>query len=93
MAAWDDHVDHVIDDCRAKELPTPEQRAECVDEVKSLDADVVSPAVLAAGLALQAYWVGVAAKAKPAELARLLADFVAAVAALPPEYFGGLQSK
>lgn len=89
--AWDQHVDAVIEDCREQDLPTKDERAACVGDVARLDEDVVAPAVTAGVLALRAYWLGVAVGEDRGELARHLADFAAAVAGLPAEFFGGLR--
>jgi hypothetical protein len=90
-AAWDDHTDHIIAVCRAKNLATQDERRACVDESFTLDKDVVKPAIVAAVLALRAYWIGVAMDEPPRELKLYLRNFAEAVKDLPPEFFAGLQ--
>lgn len=90
-AAWDEHTDHIVAECRAKNLPTQDERRVCVDEAFTLDKDVVRPAITAAVLALRAYWIGVAMDEPPRELKLYIRNFAEAVKDLPPEFFGGLQ--
>lgn len=87
---WDSQVDKKIEECRAKDLPTPEARAECVGETKKINDEIVEPAVTAAVAALRAYWIGVAVGEDPKELRRHIDNFIDAIDDLPPETFGGL---
>lgn len=89
--AWDNHTDHIISVCRAKNLATQAERRACVDETFSLDKDVVRPAVSAGVLALRSYWIGVAMDESPTELRLYIRNFAEAVKDLPPEFFGGLK--
>lgn len=89
-AAWDQHVDAVIESCRAQQLPTESERAACVAEVRELDTQAVAPGVTATVAALRAYWIAKAAGAGPLELARLARQVYQAAAGLPLESFGGI---
>lgn len=89
--AWDEHIDRVIDDCRAKQLPTPAERAECVKRENDIDKKIVDPAVRSAVAALRAFWIASAAGASPQDLKKHLAEFQDAVKDLPPEFFAGVK--
>jgi hypothetical protein len=85
--AWDDRIDAKIAECRAQNLPTPVERAACVEPERTIDAEIVAPAMTAVVAALRAYWIAQAAgKVDPAELARILQDLREATADLPPEF-------
>jgi hypothetical protein len=87
--ALDVAVDAQIEICRAKDLPTPEQRQACVADIKQTQ-ELTAPYVTAAVHAMRAYWMAKAAgdKAGMAQAARELSE---AVSHLPPEFFKGLQ--
>lgn len=87
-AQLDAVVDAKIEECRAKELPTPELRAECVADVAK-KAEAADLGMQAAVAALRAYWAAVAA-GDASKMAQALAAFRAAAETLPPEYFAGV---
>jgi len=85
--AWDARIDAKIAECRALDLPTPIERADCVEPERTIDAEIVAPAMVIVVSALRTYWFAQAAgQVDPAELARILQDLRDATADLPPEF-------
>jgi len=82
--AWGEHVDDVILGCRERALPTPAERAACVEPTRTIDATIVAPAIIAAVVALRAYWAAEDDDGR----SRALARFARAVATLPADYWG-----
>ena len=89
---WDARVSAKILECRAKNLPTPQERADCVEPERTTDAMVVGPVTVATVAILRAYWLASAnGDIDPADFARLLDDLRNAVADLPPDTFTRLR--
>lgn len=84
---WSEHVDEEVEKCRAKNLPTPEEREQCIKPVADAQDEVESK-VDDAVEALQEYWEAEATENKRARTLAIT-KFVTAVAGLPKEYFGG----
>lgn len=88
-AALDVAVDAAIAVCRARDLPTPEARADCMEEIVQIDAAAGEVVVISVD-ALRAYWEAIA-KDDRGGAAAALARLIAAADSLPPKYFAGVQ--
>lgn len=88
-AALDASLEARIEQCRAKQLPTPEERKACIEPVTRV-SDAAEPVIVACVAALRAYWTAKAADDKDG-MARAVLALKEAAATLPPEYFKGLQ--
>ena len=84
---WDQIVDDAIADCRALDLPTPEERQDCIAPVMDTDTDVVAPGVTAVVALLRAYWIASGSGAGYTERVAILGQIAAAASTLPPEAF------
>lgn len=87
---WDQIVESTIADCRAQNLPTPEQREDCIAPIADKDAEIVAPGVTAVVALLRAYWIASGSGAGYTERAAILAQIAAAASTLPPEAFDAL---
>ena len=81
--------DIAIEVCRAKDLPTPELREDCV----AVAVEIADQTEIGAGIsvdALRAYWTAVAADDRTGAAAAIV-RLAIAIDSLPPKYFAGVQ--
>ncbi len=88
-AALDLAVDAAIETCRAKNLPDEAAREACVEPVATVN-DAATPVLEAGVAALRGYWSARAA-GDDDKIQQSLEALRAAIDALPPDYFTGLQ--
>lgn len=81
-------VDRRIAECRARDLPTPEARADCVKDVREANANA-EPLVDLSVAGLRAFWIAAAAHDRPG-MREQAAEVARHVSKLPPEYFRGV---